>query len=393
MLYAKGFPPTETGGPVEVAYRLAREFVRSDSLELTLVVQTDSEERDVRRMLGDPSGLGVIRLGYFPSPSDLRSVRRVFRAFRTSDLLHFNEFPLRHLGYVLLAKVTGIRTVFSLHGLLSEEAGTFLGPDYPLRIQSGGREVTVRAPSSLVSLVVRLYRWMAPHWSAVVANSEAHATRAVDLENFDPGRIHLIPNGVDVPPQPTPPAVDRGGPVRLLFVGKLERVKGPDLLLSALERLGRQGVSVDLSLAGGGSLEAELREQAGRLPGQRVTFHGSIPHDAVLPLYEWADIVVVPSRYESFGLVVLEAMAAGKPLVATSVGGIPSVVSAGRNAVLVPPEAGAIADGILELIRAPGLRAEMAKANAIDVAAYSWTEIAPRYVALYRGLARRSGEN
>ena len=124
-----------------------------------------------------------------------------------------------------------------------------------------------------------------------------------------------------------------------------------------------------------------------------MTFHGSIPHDAVLPLYEWADIVVVPSRYESFGLVVLEAMAAGKPLVATSVGGIPSVVSAGRNAVLVPPEAGAIADGILELIRAPGLRAEMAKANAIDVAAYSWTEIAPRYVALYRGLARRSGEN
>jgi glycosyltransferase involved in cell wall biosynthesis len=387
-LYMKGFPTTETGGPVLVAYHVARELLHSGSVNLSLIVQTDSNEEQIRKALGDPRGLTVIRLGYYASFGDLRSVPAVARAFRRSDLIHFNEFPIRELGYVVLARVRGVPTVYSIHGLVSEEANTFLGPSYPLRVLSGPGLAEVRAPRLLVSAVVRTFRWIAPTWTAAVANSKAHAVRAAQVEHFDSSRIRLIPNGVEMWSPPPSPPVAHDGPPRLLFVGKLELVKGPDLLLEALDLLARRGVHLELSLAGGGSLEGDLRSKAERLGGHRVTFLGSVNHEVVNSLYEWADIVVVPSRYEAFGLVILEAMAAGRPIVATAVGGIPEVVSPGRNAILVAPDADSIAEGIRQLIAQPELRTSMAKANLLDAARYSWSEVAPKYLALYRNLVR-----
>jgi len=391
-LYMKGFPPNETGGPIEVAHNLLRELLRTRAAHVTLIVQTDSTERDIRAALGDPEGLDVVRLGYFPSVRDFRAFRRVLAAFRAADLIHFNEFPFRQLSYVILAKARGVPVVFSLHGLLSEEASTFLGPSYPLRIVSGEGEAKVRAPRTLISFLVRVYRWIAPRWTAVVANSNAHAGRAARLEGFDRSRIAIIPNGVEPPSHPPVRAGDPGGPPRLLFVGKLEDVKGPDLLVSALEILGRQGYRVDVAFAGGGSLEKPLRAAAERLENHRVVFHGSLPHEAVEPLYAWSDIVVVPSRYESFGVVVLEAMAAGRPLVATAVGGIPENVSSPRNAILVEPNADAIAAGIRHLIDRSDLREAMAVANIADASERRWATIVPRYVALYRKLTRAGSD-
>src|SRR6266699_1608002 len=210
--------------------------------------------------------------------------------------------------------------------------------------------------------------------------------RAVEAEIFNPSRMRLIPNGVEVgsPESPTPTAYK--DPPRLLFVGKLERVKGPDLFLAALEILDSEGWRFDVGIAGAGSLEAELRIAAGRLKRQKVTFCGSVGHDAVRSLYQAADIVVVPSRYEAFGIVVLEAMAAGRPLVATSVGGIPEIVNAPRNAILVAPEAASIAAGIRRLASDPDLGRRMAVANREDVASFSWSRIAPRYLELFREL-------
>ena len=386
LLYVKGFPTTETGGPVVVVYNLVKEWLRTGAAEVTLIVQTDSGEEEVREALGQPSDLTVIRLGYSPSAEDVRALRRVLRAFRDADVVQFNEFPIRLMGYVILAKARGIPAIYSSHGLATEEAPTFLGPDYPLQLASRGGQVEVRAPRFLASLFVRVFRWVAPHWTAVVANSRTHMARAVEAENFNPSRMRLIPNGVEVcaPEPPTPTAYK--DPPRLLFVGKLERVKGPDLFLSALEILDSEGMRFDVGIAGAGSLEAELRTAADRVKRQKVTFWGSVGQEAVRSLYQGADIVVVPSRYEAFGMVVLEAMAAGRPLVATSVGGIPEIVTAPRNAILVAPEAASIAAGIRRLASDPDLGRRMAVANREDVAAFSWSRIAPRYLDLFREL-------
>jgi len=386
VLYVKGFPTTETGGPVVVMYSLVKEWLRSGAAEVTLIVQTDSREDEVREALGQPSGLTVFRLGYSPSAEDFRALPRVLRAFRNADVVQFNEFPIRLMGYVILAKARGIPTVYSSHGLATEEAPTFLGPEYPLQLASRGGQVEVRAPAFLVSLFIRVFRWVAPHWTAVVANSRTHMARAVEAENFNPSRMRVIPNGVEVNAVELPTPTAYKDPPRLLFVGKLERVKGPDLFLSALEILESEGMRFDVGIAGAGSLEAELRIAADRLKRQKVTFCGSVGQEAVRRLYQGADIVVVPSRYEAFGMVVLEAMAAGRPLVATSVGGIPEIVTAPRNAILVAPEAASIAAGIRRLASDPDLGLRMAVANREDVAAFSWSHIAPRYLDLFREL-------
>ena len=385
-VFMKGFPPTETGGPVEAAFGLVSELLRSDLAAVTLIVETDSKEEEIRAAFGNPPGLRVIRLDYFSSLDDVRQLPRVFRALRAADLVHFNEFPVRHMAYVILAKACGIPTVFALHGLLTEEAGTFLGPEYPLRFGADGASAALHTPRFLIGALVRTYRWIAPHWGAVVANSRAHLVRAVEAENFDPAGIRLIPHGVDLPRSQPTPLPTREGPPRLLFVGKLEKVKGPDLLLDALAVLQREGRRVSLAIVGGGSLEGELRDKASRLGAHNISFHGALPHREVPALLEESDIVVVPSRYESFGIVVLEAMAAGRPLVATAVGGIPEIVSSPRNALLVPADPTAIASAIRELIDRPDLRAAMSRANVEDAASYSWEEIAPQYLSVYRNL-------
>ncbi len=120
VLYVKGFPTTETGGPVVVVYNLVKEWLRTGAAEVTLIVQTDSGEEEVREALGQPSGLTVIRLGYSPSAEDVRTLRRVLRAFRNADVVQFNEFPIRLMGYVILAKARGIPAIYSSHGLPTE---------------------------------------------------------------------------------------------------------------------------------------------------------------------------------------------------------------------------------------------------------------------------------
>ena len=124
------------------------------------------------------------------------------------------------------------------------------------------------------------------------------------------------------------------------------------------------------------------------MDGHRITFQGYLPHDAVGSFYEWADIVVVPSRYEAFSIVVLEAMSAARPIVATAMGGIPEIVSSPTNAILVAPTPESIAGGIRQLVDRPDLRAGMAKANLAKVRSYAWSEIAPKYVSLYRELVQ-----
>src|SRR5712692_5196815 len=272
VFYVKGFPPRETGGPVEVAYRIVRELVNETSYRITLIVQTASTIEEIRSRLGSTDRLRVLPLGYYLGPQDATVFSQILAAFRDADIVHFNEFPFRHMPYLLLARIHQIPLVFSLHGRLSTESRVFLGDKYPLRLRTHRGLVDFRIPGIFVGLLVHASRWFGRGWSAVVVNSEANRRNAVEGEGLDPARVYTIPNGVDLPiPPPNPPNRHSGLP-RLLYVGKLEEVKGPDLLLAALECLTLDGRSVDLTLAGSGSLEPKLRAKAGKLIGHRATF-------------------------------------------------------------------------------------------------------------------------
>ncbi|MCW8885596.1 MAG: glycosyltransferase family 4 protein, partial [Motiliproteus sp.] len=154
-------------------------------------------------------------------------------------------------------------------------------------------------------------------------------------------------------------------PIRLCAFGVLRPVKGHDVLLDALAVLDSRGISVTLDLYGKGESEPSLREQAESL-GVTVNFMGEVP-DGVskMPGY---NILVQPSRFESFGYVLLEAMSVNLPVVASNVGGMIEVVKHERNGLLFENESvESLADQIERLIHEPELVAKIVKQGARDV--------------------------
>jgi glycosyltransferase involved in cell wall biosynthesis len=384
LLYVKGFPPCETGGPVEVAYHLVRGLLQNREIRLVLVVQTDCQEEELRKELDADENLVILRLPYFPTLREFKALRSVVRSLKHADIVHFNEFPFRHLPLVLIAKIRGIPIVFSLHGLVSREIHTFLGPAYAVTIGDGDVPFRIRMPWTGVAVLSAIYGLLSRTWTAVVSPSEALKRAATSFEKFDPERIVVIPHGTETPRvRPSSPGPGDGGFPRVLFVGKLETIKGPDLLFAALERLREAGTIVHVSIVGTGSLEAGLKSWAPRLQPQRITFYGTRRGVELESLYASSDIVVIPSREESLSLVALEAMAAGRPIVATNVGGIPEIVRDRRNGLLVAPTAGDLASGIRSLVEHPEERAAMSEANLADARQRPWPEVVARYVRLY----------
>lgn len=210
----------------------------------------------------------------------------------------------------------------------------------------------------------------------------------------------FIPCGID----PTPFASaarhrSRGGDGRFVVValGRMERLKNFDLLLRALAdacaREPRFATQVEIRLAGGpsadepGTLPAlqDLAADLGILA--QVRFLGPVPRANVPALYADSDLCVVPSRHESFGLVALEAMAAGLPVVATRTGGLQVTVADGVNGYLVGvDDAPTLASRLLDLWASPALRRTLGARGAQTASHYAWPLIAERMSDLYEAL-------
>jgi len=184
----------------------------------------------------------------------------------------------------------------------------------------------------------------------------------------------------------------------LLAVGRIEPLKGFDILVRALgEMTVRERVT--LLIIGGDEraasefarLEAVAREVGVE---ERVRFLGSVPHERLADYYNAADVVVVPSFYESFGLVALEAMASGVPVVASRVGGLTTTIADGRTGYLIPwrcPEP--FAEKIDLLLGNEPLRRSLGAAARESMRPYAWSEVAATLLAVYdREVAGRTAQ-
>ena len=222
--------------------------------------------------------------------------------------------------------------------------------------------------------------------SRVVALTPAGAAEVMS-HRIPPERVRIIPNGVDLRrfgPQEWPAARDTD-PLRLLFVGRLSREKGLDLLLQALKQAGAAGF--ELRVVGTGPEERALRAQVEAL-GLSKTVLLAGPSTDVLSHYRWSELVVVPSRFEGMPNVVLEAMACGRPVLGTRVNGTADLVTEGRNGWLVEKEnPGQLAAELqrLRLIRA-ALQAAGRVAHASVAASYSITHTASMYAREYEAM-------
>jgi glycosyltransferase involved in cell wall biosynthesis len=221
-----------------------------------------------------------------------------------------------------------------------------------------------------------------------IAISAGLARYLAASERFDEADFEVVHYGIE--PGPSPPPLP--GVPRLAIVGRLIPIKGHEVLLRALATVGSDLPEVKLEIAGEGPLEQELRASVVRLGlDDRVSFLGRVAPAA--PVFEGAEIVVVPSFGEGFGMVALEAMERGRPVIASAVGGLPEIVEDARTGLVVPPgDAEALAAGIRELATDRGRAAAMGAAGrARALEEFSQSRCTDRIEALYREALATAG--
>jgi phosphatidylinositol alpha-mannosyltransferase len=211
------------------------------------------------------------------------------------------------------------------------------------------------------------------------------------VSRFFPGDYRIIPNGTDVDHfsrevPPIPEFCD--GRVNILFVGRLEKRKGLKYLLGAYSRLKWDFPNIRLIVVGPGNLSKDCHLVMSERGIRDVVFTGHIPYNELPRYYRTAHIFCAPATgKESFGIVLIEAMAAGKPIVASRIEGYTSVVTHGFQGLLVPPkDETALADALALLIQNPELREEMGARGKEAVEEYRWERIAQRVMDYYISL-------
>jgi D-inositol-3-phosphate glycosyltransferase len=238
----------------------------------------------------------------------------------------------------------------------------------------------------------------------IVAATPAELAQLQWLYQADAHKVVIIPPGVDLShfyPIPEDEAKEFIGvspcDQLLLFVGRIEPLKGIDTLIEAIAIMRQRQVYVCLSVVGGnlGENQEASSDEMARLQALRekydlhdlILFLGRRSQDTLPYYYSAAKAVVVPSHYESFGMVALEAMACGKPVVASQVGGLAFLVQDGITGFTVPvDEPQALADRLITLIQDASLRERMGKQAAVFARDFGWEKIAIQIVKLYQQL-------
>lgn len=282
------------------------------------------------------------------------------------DLVHAHDWMVAPAS-VFAREVLGVPVIASIH----TNAGSKLVGSEDDRLRRLDWEASLAAVSSLLLAV-----------SAPVR--DAIARRYPDV----PSRI--LPNGID-PSAFRIARVDReGDDHRLLFVGRLVPYKGCQDAIRALAHLRADWPSIELEIVGDGFSRAEIQALVEELGlGEAVSFRGWLGGDALAEAYARATAVIVPSHEEAFGVVAIEAMAAGAPIVASAIPALLSFIEEGRTGLLARPgEPRELARQVDRLLRDPALRLSLTRNALADVVPrHQWSAVLDDVEAAYRDAA------
>lgn len=234
--------------------------------------------------------------------------------------------------------------------------------------------------------------WLVSESDALITCSASMRDEVNRLFGYDATDITVIHNGIDIRTWPFAERARTSGPAELLFAGRLEYEKGVQDLLAALPRIRRSHPGTTLTIAGDGTQRDWLMEQARKhRVGKAVRFVGPVDHTELVTLMHRCDAIVLPSRYEPFGIVALEAAATGVPLIVSTAGGLGEAVrEPDTGLTFEPADVAGLAAAVRATLSDPGAAAQRAlRARARLTAEFSWAEVAERTASLHLAAKRR----
>ncbi|MDT7653277.1 MAG: glycogen synthase [Pseudonocardiales bacterium] len=384
------YPPVVIGGLGRHVHALAEELVAAGHEVVVLSRQPAGTDAATHPTLDElVGGVRVLRVAEDPAHLEferdmvawtLAMGHALLRAALTRltgwrpDVVHAHDWLVAHPA-IALADVLGVPLVATIH---ATEAGRYAG--------------WLSAPLS--RQVHSVEWWLANRADAVITCSSAMRDEVAQLFELDPDRIAVLHNGIVPRRWRTSRArvtsarnrfAPGGGPL-LLYFGRLEYEKGVQDLIAALPRIRRAHPGTRALVAGTGTAAEMLVESARRHRVRRsVDFLGHLPDEDLVALLAATDAVVLPSRYEPFGIVALEAAAAGAPLVASTAGGLGEVVVDGETGVsFAPGDVEAVARAVGAVLTDPKAAERRADAARIRLAVdFDWARIAAGTAAVY----------
>lgn len=391
-LVASSYPP-HPGGVEEHVRNVAHEL-RCRGSEVTVWTVDRGEHLGVRNVDG-------VEVRYLPTPLPhgslrgigefLRAFPRAWRAWRVAqrsfspDVLHVQCFGPNGIYALALRSRTHLPLIVSSHGETFMDSEVFSGS---LLLRAALRRSLARA-AAVTGCAPGVLEDLATHYGLrggiVVPNG-------VDLDEGDRLASPTGDTSDDADQAPSGPADER--PPTIFAVGRIVRVKGFDLLLRAFAEA-ELPAGTRLVIGGDGPELSVLRALAVELGVQhRVEFLGRLDRAAVIRGMADADVVVVPSRVEAFGIVVLEAWRAGTALIASDRGGPSDLVTSGIDGLLVDPDDTAeFAAALSRVMNDPALRQRLGAAGRRTVSTYTWARVAAHYERLYRAVRDRQTDN
>lgn len=289
------------------------------------------------------------------------------------DVVHAHDWLVAHPA-IALAEFHDAPLVSTIH---ATEAGRHSG------WVSGAISRQVHAVES----------WLVRESDSLIACSSSMADEITEL--FGPGlaAVTVIRNGIDAARWPFAPRRPRTGPAELLYLGRLEYEKGVHDAIAALPRIRGAHPGTTLTVAGEGTQQDRLIECARKHKVLKaVRFVGHLDHTELLGALQRADAAVLPSHYEPFGIVALEAAAAGTPLVTSNIGGLGEAVIDGQTGVSFPPrDVAALASAVRRVLDDPDAAQRRARAARERLtSAFDWRTVAGETAQVY--LAAKRGE-
>ena len=310
------------------------------------------------RSLPLPSNGSLANVAF--SPSVFRYARRAFREHRP-DVVHVHEpmIPLASWAALKAARDMGIPLVGTFHA------------NYP----EGCAHYKIFQPL------------LASYMRSFAAKIAVSRTAAATVAQYFPGEYRIIPNGIDV--GRFSPTGSPRKPGRILFVGRPDARKGLPVLIAALERVLEDVPDARLLVVGS-------RREYVKLPKRllsSVEVLGPVDEGGLVECMRSSSALCAPSTGgESFGMVLVEAMAAGLPVVASDIPGYESVVTSGKNGLLVPPgDPAALAATLTGLLLDSERRRDLALAGLSAATRYDWSRVAVELEDIYLGLSERRG--